>query len=179
MNPPEFIQHLKQNLFKQIDEITYVVLDGASVLGLLDRLSEQRPRHVCLYRGEFPLDLAICAPYLVQLDRESPFTDWLLRTGWGHHCGIFAVTMADLQAMRSHFRRFLIVKDPDDKRLYFRYYDPRVLRIYLPTCNIEEMEFVFGPITYYYLEGENPQALLRISKGPTCPNVEEVLLVHK
>jgi hypothetical protein len=30
--------------------------------------------------------------------------------------------------------------------LLFRYYDPRVLRVYLPSCRPSELETVFGPV---------------------------------
>ena len=32
--------------------------------------------------------------------------------------------------LRRHLRRFLLVKDESGRQLYFRYYDPRVLRLY-------------------------------------------------
>lgn len=37
----------------------------------------------------------------------------------------------------------------------FRYYDPRVLRVYLPTCRPDELRTVFGPIRSYLVEGED------------------------
>jgi hypothetical protein len=56
-----------------------------------------------------------------------------------------------------------MVYDPDNKLIYFRYYDPRVLRVYLPTCNAEEIKIVFGPIGSYITEDENSSELLRFS----------------
>ena len=61
---------------------------------------------------------------------------------------------ADLRTMRNHFRKLLTVYDPNGKPLLFRYYDPRVLRVYLPTCNAEELATIFGPINSYLLEDE-------------------------
>jgi hypothetical protein len=63
--------------------------------------------------------------------------------------------------MRKHFRRFLTVHDSDGKPLLFRYYDPRVLRVYLPTCTAEELQTIFGPVLCFLQEGENPAELLR------------------
>ena len=42
---------------------------------------------------------------------------------------------------------------------YFRYYDPRVLRVYLPTCNARELQTVFGPVLRYLVEDEKPTGL--------------------
>jgi len=46
--------------------------------------------------------------------------------------------------MRQHFRRFITVHDESGKPLLFRYYDPRVLRTFLPTCNAKELAEIFG-----------------------------------
>lgn len=131
----------------------YAVLDGASVPGLLERLDVQS-EYVCLYRGELAPDMAEVAPYLVRLEPETEFTDWVIEKGWGNHWGIFAASRADLRAMRRHLRTLLTVYDPQGKPLYFRFYDPRVLRVYLPTCNAEELATVFGPVERYVMEGE-------------------------
>ncbi len=61
--------------------------------------------------------------------------------------------------MRKHFRTFLMVKGSDGESLCFRYYDPRVLSIYLPTTNEEERNTVFGPIKEYYCETEKDGSL--------------------
>jgi len=67
--------------------------------------------------------------------------------------------------MRRHLRRFLIVRAPDGKRLYFRYYDPRVLSVYLPTCNAAELQYIFGPVRQFVCEGPDPTVLLRFDAG--------------
>jgi hypothetical protein len=46
------------------------------------------------------------------------------------------------------------VRTEDGTRLIFRYYDPRVLRVYLPTCRPAELETFFGPIDAFLTEGE-------------------------
>jgi hypothetical protein len=159
------IQFLKQNLFQQSQTNVYAVLDGASVPDLPHVLWEQRPEHACLYRGTLESDMARVAPYLVRLEYGSPFTDWVLGQGWGNHWGILALTPADvtLRGMRQHFRKFLMVLDPQGERMYFRYYDPRVLRVYLPTCNTEEMGIFFGPIRSYMLEDDDAAVLLKLT----------------
>jgi hypothetical protein len=116
---------------------------------------------VCLYRGELPPDLAACAPYLVHLQVETAFTEWIVREGWGKHWGIFALSSSDLRVLRNHFRALLTVYDPDGKPVLFRYYDPRVLRIYLPTCNREELGTFFGPVDSYVLEDEDGEGGMR------------------
>jgi len=176
MTDEKTIRAIRGRIFSGGELSTYAVLDGASIPDLLQALCDHRPEHCCLYRGELEPDLAETAPYLVRLDADSRFTDWLLKEGWGNHWGIFAITGTDFRSMRRHFRTFLIVRDPDGKPLYFRYYDPRVLRVYLPTCNAEETTTVFGPIESYVLEGQDPAVLLWFRPEQEAPVREEVML---
>lgn len=152
---------IAQSLFADPHASVFAVLDGASVPGLLNALYEHKPESICLYRGELQPDIAHVAPYLVRLEENSRFTTWVIEQGWGKHWGIFAVTHADLTALRQHFRRFLTVHDSKGNPLLFRYYDPRVLRVFLPTCNQEELKAMFGPVERYLMEGESPEELLQ------------------
>jgi hypothetical protein len=95
------------------------------------------------------------------MEPETEFAKWVLSEGWGKHWGIFAIAEAGLRDMRQHFRRFLTVHDESGKPLLFRYYDPRVLRVYLPTCNAAELAEIFGPVVCYVAEGEEPDTALK------------------
>jgi hypothetical protein len=152
---------VKQRLFADQETNVFAVLDGASIPNLRMSLHQHQPEHICLYRGELADDMAEVAPYLVQLEKEAEFTNWVFTQGWGEHWGIFALSAQPLVEMRQHFRRFLTVYGPDHKPLVFRYYDPRVLRVYLPTCNAEDLTTVFGPVTSFFCEDDDPTMALR------------------
>ena len=159
------VQALQRTLSETRQQL-YGVLDGASIPNLLSLLSEHQLSGVCLLPGELDPELAQAAPYLAQLDAQSPFAELFLSQGLGKHWGILALSSADLRTLRMHFRQLLSVWDPDGKPLFFRYYDPRVLRIYLPTCNSGELRTLFGPVSAYYLEAETAGKLLRFTLGP-------------
>lgn len=165
MDEKVIAQSLIKYLFSHPETNVYAVLDGASVPELPQVLLEHQPENICLYRGELEPDMAVVAPYLVKLEYDHTFVKLVCEQGWGNHWGIFVLTPTevDIRTLRNHFRKFLMVYDPDGKLLYFRYYDPRVLRVYLPTCNAEETKIVFGPIRYYILEDETHSVLLRFS----------------
>ncbi len=165
MNEKITSESLLKYLFSQPETNVYAVLDGASVEQLPQLLWEHEPENICLYRGEQEPDMAAVAPYLIKLEYDHPFTKLVCEKGWGNHWGIFAITPAEvnIRVMRTHFRKFLMVYDPDENLLYFRYYDPRVLRIYLPTCNFEELGLVFGPVGCYIMEDEDSSVLLQFS----------------
>jgi hypothetical protein len=171
-------QSLVKYLFSQPETNVYAVLDGASVPELPQLLWEHEPENICLYRGQLEPDMAAVAPYLVKMEYDHPFTKLVCEQGWGKHWGIFAITASEvnIRDMRKHFRRFLMVYDPDGKLIYFRYYDPRVLRVYLPTCNAEEMKIVFGPVGNYIMENEDSSVLLIFTSDGEKVRAEKVSL---
>jgi hypothetical protein len=138
----------------------FSILDAAREEIIFSKLTTMEPENVCLYRGEKALDLAEVAPYLVHLKPNDPFTNWVLSSGWGKSWGIFFESDASLKQLKRHFRQFIIVYDETGTPLYFRYYDPRVFRVYLPTCNDEELDLIFGPVIRFFSEGEDGLSLI-------------------
>jgi hypothetical protein len=122
----------------------YAVLDACGSLPVQEKVGNLSPeKALCLYRTQNQ-DLLKTAPYVAKIDRE--FLTWLFENVWKDPWGIFLAITADLPTLRRHLRKFLIVKDPEDKVVYFRYYDPRVLPTFLLACNERELQDFFGPI---------------------------------
>jgi hypothetical protein len=153
-------QTLIPRLIDSPEAALFAVLDGASVPNLPQELYQHEPDYLCLYRGALEPDLAETAPYLVRLEPGTPFTEWVLNEGWGNHWGILCSARCQMRDLRAHFRRFLIVYDASGKPLYFRYYDPRVLRTFLPTCTPPELSSLFGPLTGFFVEDIDPTRCL-------------------
>jgi len=170
----EIVESVGEHLFSDEDANVFAVLDGASVPGLLDKLYGLAPNFCCLFKGDLTPDMAEVAPYLVQLEPGSEFTSWVIGQGWGNHWGIFAATDLNLRATARHFRKFLIVYDVSGRPLRFRYYDPRVLRAYLPTCNAEELATVFGPVASFLLEGAGLETALRFQMAAGSLGQKEI-----
>lgn len=141
----------------------YALLDAACEPSVLKVLFESKERYQSLFDGPQGAQLAHFAPYLVRLPAESPFISTLVEHGWGKNWGVYLTCQEPLEALWRHFRQFLMVKLPDRRQVYFRYYDPRVLRLYLPTCTAEEISLIFGPVNYYLMEDKKPDVLLRFS----------------
>jgi hypothetical protein len=120
-----------------------------------------------LFAMPLPPQLEPVAPYLVPLDQDDKKTQKFLRHAWGNNWGIFLGCDTSQERLRRHLRSFVSVRDPRGQRLLFRYYDPRILRTYLPTCTINELEYVFGPVECYWTESKNPEHLLefRFDRG--------------
>jgi hypothetical protein len=137
------------------------VLDAARDRRIFDGVERCRLEKCCLYAGEIPWALQRAAPYLVVLEREDAFTRWLFESGWGDSWGIFFRSDAPMLDVRRHLRSLLRVKDEAGRKLLFRWYDPRVLRIYLPTCTAEELRMFFGPVEWFAAESEDAVRLAR------------------
>jgi hypothetical protein len=154
---------LAATLFGKDETPVFALLDGASAPNLVKNLYQHEPEYCCLYRGELEPDMATVAPYLVRLEAESQFTELVLGEGWGAHWGSFVVSPANLRSLRDHFRAFHTVELPDQRTVLFRYYDPRVLRNFLPVCNAAELATFYGPVQKYIVEGETPESGIKFS----------------
>jgi hypothetical protein len=122
------------------------VLDGARMGRELVRLRTEVPRNVSLYRGDVERDLEEVAPYLFACRGHADFNAWIADPGWGKSNGILLLSDATLEELQKHFRRFLIVRDETGRKLYFRFYDPRVMRVFLPTCTPQQLKDLFDPV---------------------------------
>lgn len=143
----------------------FAILDAAREPSVLKVLIESREECESLFEGPQGGQLAHFAPYLVRLPAGSPLIGTLAREGWGKSWGVYLTCEQPLKDIRGHLRNFLKVTLPGHREVYFRYYDPRVLRLFLPTCVPEEINQFFGPIRYYLMEDEKAGALLRFSNS--------------
>jgi hypothetical protein len=111
--------------------------------------------------------MAIAAPYIVRLEKDHPQTIEIIKKGWGNSWGIFATSYppASFINIRHNCKKIAKVILPNKKKAFFRYYDPRVMRPYLPTCAADEAQQVFGHISEYIMEGEAPETIHRFTRG--------------
>ena len=126
----------------------YAILDACDAPAVPEKAESLGESHaISLYKGTAQERYANIAPYLVAVD--DALLDWMLTTLWAEPWGIFVRSDAPLEDLRTHFRKFLLVSGPNGEEWYFRFYDPRVLTKYLPTCTEAELEEFFGPVTAY------------------------------
>ena len=141
-------------------QTVWAILDGARDPRIWAQLHDSSMIHSCLYSGKISDDLKRAAPYLVRLAYREEQSEALIRDGWGNSWGIFFRSRATLDTLRRHFRQFLLVQDPRGRRLVFRYYDPRVLRAYFPTCLGHELRALFGPVECFCVEDAHSDTLI-------------------
>lgn len=148
-----FLQHNFQPLF--------AIVDAARDRYALALLMQSQAQYQSLYEGPSGVTLSDVAPYLVQLPPESDLLRLLVKEGWGKSWGVYLKCAAEFQEVRRHLRHFLEVRQPDGEQMYFRFYDPRVLRTYLPGLQPDEARAFLGPIHCYLMEDKEPNTLLQ------------------
>lgn len=139
----------------------YMILDGARDHRIYSDLVNSHFIYSCLYSGDLAYELERAAPHLVQLEFEDKATRALIERAWGNSWGIFLKSGTRMERLRRHLRTFLTVRSWRGERMLFRYYDPRVLRVYLPTCTSDELQRVFGPTEHFWMENEMHDSLVR------------------
>lgn len=144
----------------------WMIADGARDRRVFSTLISSYLNYWCLYSGKLAPELEMAAPYLVQLDYDDREARRFASQAWGKSWGVYLQCDTAMRDLRRHLRRFLVANDWRGRRLVFRYYDPRVLRMYLPTCTREELDTLFGPIECFWAEAETPDALLRFRRSP-------------
>lgn len=142
-------------------EPLFGVFDAARDMRVLELLRESVEEVVSLYDGQAGEAMAEAAPYLVSFPQSLPsppgssLLERLVHEGWGQSWGVWLTSSRPMVEVRRQLRRHLVVRnDQTEERLYFRFYDPRVLRVFLPTCLPKQRSEMFGELSRFLLEGE-------------------------
>ncbi len=171
VNAPEgkpIVSSQQPGLTGLADELTggqaslFLVIDAAADPEVAEQLRAAQGVMVqSLYEGSGAQELAPWAPYLVSLSAQPQLVSEFLGKGWGKGWMTFCTVDAPFGELRRHLRRFLMVQLEGGPQAYFRFYDPRVLRDFLPTATYPELLQFFGPIQEWLMEGASPGTLLR------------------
>jgi hypothetical protein len=103
-------------------------------------------RAVSLWKGMPEEKDWALSPYLVEVDEE--LLGWIRETLWsGGSWGILLESARPVEDLRQHFRKWVVVEDPNGDAMHFRFYDALVLRELLSAATAEETADFFGPVT--------------------------------
>lgn len=153
------------DLLRAEPEPLFAILDAARDPKVLEILRNCDQTYQSLYEGAKGEELADFAPYLVELPARASLIEPLIQKGWGKSWGVYLTCPKMFTDIRRHLRHFLIVEleGAKGKQHYFRFYDPRVLRVFLTTCTQPEIREFFGPISSYLMEADEPRELLKFT----------------
>lgn len=153
------IDQVQEELFKNEDVFVYAVIDGASCPELRFKIYDWQPTSSCLWSGKLEPDLEEVAPYMVMLEKNTEFTRWLIKEGFENHWNIYVTSKLESKAFRKQIRKLQLVRSPNGKTLLFRFYDPRVMEMFLPTCDDNQLKEVFTGIDFIAFSAYEGDAL--------------------
>lgn len=135
--------------------INYLLLDTALMGDQIYQAISYNREYISLLSNNYQSEKELVAPYIFKFDPHSVFARWYMENGWGKGWGVMARSYASLEELRVHFRKFILVLNDDNQEIYFRFYNPRVLTIFLPTFTAYQLKDFFGPVDYFMIEEES------------------------
>jgi hypothetical protein len=125
-----------------------------------------------LFEGYLAPYLDHVAPHLIPMKPNSGYLE-LWAAHLGQSAGVLLLSEAPTDVVRAHLRHILIVTDEEDEEFSFRYYDPRVLRVYLRTCSVAEAREFFGPIRRILVESDQAGMMLSCRADLNAVKIDE------
>ena len=106
-----------------------------------------------LFEGKQAKQLEHVAPHLFACDFEGTVPWMVLRQLGTGEAGVVLQSSLSFHKVRHELRKRLnVVRQKSNRKAYFRFYDPRVLRVFLPVCTREELAEFFGPFTKFHIQ---------------------------
>lgn len=131
---------------QQPEEQLYAVLDAARhPSALLEYTREQGLPSYSLFSGRLARRLDHVAPFLVAAGTDPGFL-LLWEEHFGENYGVLLLSGAPPGELWRHLRSVFISSDEDGNEFFFRFYDPRVLGLFLPTCTLHDLSAFLGPV---------------------------------
>ena len=125
----------------------YLLLDGALIDNLPERLLDQGANTTFqpLYQHTAYSELADIGPILVPISPNSPLAHIFARE-WSATAGIWLESEVDEASVLHHLRSLIHVRVEGDVTVLFRYYDPRITRLWLTGLEPQARDRLMGPI---------------------------------
>lgn len=138
----------------------YGILDLARAPQLCDHVERLAPASAaCLFEGKLDPMVARASPHLVELASGDPLTAAWRSVGWGRSWGILLMSREPLSFVRRRLRHFTQARLPDGQGpVLFRFWDPRVFRVYMPLVEQDALPPWFEGIERYVCESEDGRA---------------------
>jgi pSer/pThr/pTyr-binding forkhead associated (FHA) protein len=149
-----------QSLLRALRQPLFALLDAARAPDTPALLLRSGERHRSLFTGPHADRLARHGPYLVQIPPGSSLLEALIDEGWGRSHGVYFTSDAPFERVLASLQRLLFVTDEGGKEMYFRFYDPRVLRPFLPVATPAQARAIFAAPRAFFVEGAEARTLL-------------------
>lgn len=135
---------------------TYMIFDSTKNTKIHDQLLFEEPPYIALYNLQQNPNFEPVTPYLIQLQKDAKFSQWLWDKCIGKEIGFFFLSPCDdLNELYKHFAAFIQIQKPDShSKFYFNFYNPISLNLWLEAMPKEARLLFFNPIDTIIVENE-------------------------
>ncbi len=158
----------------------YALADGAANAYIYAHLHAHNVPHLALFKDKsLPAEQS---PWLFQLNRQEPFSEWYLQQSPSQNWGILLAAPLPLSRLADHLKSFITMQDEQGKLHLIRFYDPRVIKAYLDALSAEQRQGFFKPglhlwadapgqpeTLHYYRQDQNHTSRKAIDLHPNAP----------
>ena len=156
--PGSLLSALTSTVHQDSARRLYAVVDGAQAFDLAFAARLMGHDLYTVFSGSLGRTVAQVGPCLVVLHEPSAFlAKWV--DSMGRHAGVLLEGPPDLELLHAHLRSIFVATDESGQEYFFRFYNPRVFRVFLPTCREDELREFFGPVSRWIVETEDGSGL--------------------
>jgi hypothetical protein len=130
----------------------FAIIDPARDHLIYDCMCVLAPDAECLFSGDIPEVVRRTSPHLIAMPPKSPILTWWRADGLGKAWGIAGEAAVSTEQLMAHLRTLLRARLPNGELLLFRFWDPRVLPLYLSSCDSVALADFMGPIERFFVE---------------------------
>lgn len=106
----------------------------------------------CLFSGSALREFGDNAAWVVEIDSTEGTLRWLLEQGFNKRWAIFANSLLEIEPFVRHLKKFTVAEGDGGRTFFFRFYDPHVLRQYLPAFDERQVRLFFREIEDVFFE---------------------------
>jgi len=111
----------------------YVLIDSTKHKDLIEQFLFEEPEYISLFDTSSDFELEKISPYIIKVEHETKFKEWLLAEWGENQSGFFFYSECDqLEELYQHFLTFTEIKKIDsDSSFFFNFYNPISLMLWL------------------------------------------------
>jgi hypothetical protein len=132
----------------------YYIIDAASDFIEIDDLIKTYGPSVCVLKSNYDGQFIDVGPHL--FDSSVKLDELLMNTQWGKGSFISLSFSRERMNLIHLLRNNSEIVTEQDEVMFFRYYDPRILRIFLPVFDTQQIKEFFGSVDEFMCEDEDP-----------------------
>lgn len=157
------------NLIQSEGKYFYIICDSLPGARISNKIQEvlKSEKYYYIYDNQ-EVSLTKSNPCIVRLTENLLHAlQGILRYDESIPCQIIAETSdaLDMDSVLKHLRSIIQIRDFKGQNFYFRFFDPDILKAFIPTLDNEQTDEFWGPISAIYVINQTKDDYLRFEKN--------------